>query len=195
MTYLIKAANGIHALDTAEKAHIACYPWGGEYRPEAYAQAIFLPDEAIVLRLTCHESDPRAEHLGFYSPVYQDSCLEFFFSFGGSSYVNIEMNANGAFLGALHYTRQDKKKLDELEAMPQVEAKRESDRWSVTLTLPLSHIEKLFGVRPTSGTAFRGNFYKCGDLTAVKHYGCWNEIARPSPDFHVPECFGELIIG
>jgi hypothetical protein len=39
-----------------------------------------------------------------------------------------------------------------------------------------------------------GNFYKCGDETEYPHFGCWNLIASPVPDFHRPEYFGEIVL-
>ncbi len=39
----------------------------------------------------------------------------------------------------------------------------------------------------------RGNFYKCGDETKSEHYGMWNNIDSPKPNFHLPECFGDFI--
>ncbi|MHB1455061.1 MAG: carbohydrate-binding family 9-like protein [Saccharofermentanales bacterium] len=39
-----------------------------------------------------------------------------------------------------------------------------------------------------------GNFYKCGDKTDCPHYGCWNPILLPAPDFHVPAFFGDFIV-
>ena len=43
--------------------------------------------------------------------------------------------------------------------------------------------------------AVRGNFYKCGDKTAHPHFVSWNPVGTPSPDFHRPEFFGELLLG
>ena len=40
----------------------------------------------------------------------------------------------------------------------------------------------------------KGNFYKCGDDTKYPHFGCWNEVVWEEPDFHRPECFGDLIL-
>ena len=37
----------------------------------------------------------------------------------------------------------------------------------------------------------RGNFYKC-DESVHPHFGVWNPVATPQPDFHRPECFGIL---
>ena len=39
----------------------------------------------------------------------------------------------------------------------------------------------------------RGNIYKCGDRTAHPHYLSWAPIGTPSPDFHRPEYFGEVL--
>ena len=40
----------------------------------------------------------------------------------------------------------------------------------------------------------RGNFYKCGNLTTNKHYLAWNHVDSETPNFHVPESFGTLMI-
>ena len=41
--------------------------------------------------------------------------------------------------------------------------------------------------------AFFGNFYKC-DESLHPHFGSWNPIEAPAPDFHRPECFGKLML-
>ena len=55
-------------------------------------------------------------------------------------------------------------------------------------------IGALYGRRPGPGAAMRGNFYCC-DETLHPHFGSWNPIKAPEPDFHRPECFGRLILG
>ena len=62
--------------------------------------------------------------------------------------------------------------------------------WSLELEIPFALICGE-GVCPTRLLA---NFYKCGDKTAVPHFLSWNPVEVPSPDFHRPEFFGELII-
>lgn len=37
------------------------------------------------------------------------------------------------------------------------------------------------------------NFYKCGDDLPKPHYLCWNPIKSETPDFHLPEFFGNAI--
>ena len=54
---------------------------------------------------------------------------------------------------------------------------------------------ELYGVNIEGNVLdFKGNFYKCGDETKTPHYGSWNPIENPTPDFHRPEGFGELVI-
>ena len=69
-----------------------------------------------------------------------------------------------------------------------------SDRifsWTVAMLIPYD----LIGIdRDNVPVSVRGNFYKCGDLTAHPHFLSWNPIGTPKPDFHRPEYFGELIL-
>ena len=63
--------------------------------------------------------------------------------------------------------------------------------WRVTVVIPFS----LIGVDPENlPERLRANFYKCGDKTAHPHFLSWNPVGTPSPDFHRPDFFGELIL-
>ena len=64
-------------------------------------------------------------------------------------------------------------------------------------TETLSLLCKILGVdsHPFGhGYTFRGNFYKCGDETAIPHYGMWNPVGTENADFHRPEYFGDFVI-
>ena len=64
--------------------------------------------------------------------------------------------------------------------------------WRVTLVIPF----ELIGVDPEAlPEKLRANIYKCGDKTAHPHFLSWSPVGTPSPDFHRPEFFGELILG
>jgi hypothetical protein len=111
--------------------------------------------------------------------------------------MNFETNSNGAFLAAVRKERKNKTPIDKLIDINDITIKgtKESDRWYVEYLLPFDDIEKLFGVSEfTSGYTFKGNFYKCGDETAVPHFGSYYPINLPSPDFHCPSFFGDFII-
>ena len=63
--------------------------------------------------------------------------------------------------------------------------------WRVTVLIPF----ELVGADPENlPEKLRANFYKCGDKTAHPHFLSWNPVGTPSPDFHRPEFFGELIL-
>ena len=63
--------------------------------------------------------------------------------------------------------------------------------WSVGMCVPFD----LIGADPDNlPSSIRANFYKCADKSAHPHFLSWNPIDVPSPDFHRPEFFGELIL-
>jgi hypothetical protein len=66
--------------------------------------------------------------------------------------------------------------------------------WAVSYTIPAGLLRERFGAELRPGMKMRGNFYKCGDLTAFPHYGMWHAYDLPAPDFHRPELFGEFIL-
>ena len=76
---------------------------------------------------------------------------------------------------------------------PELTAWVEEDSWTIRLFVPLGCIAALYGrTEFHRGDRIRANFYKCGDETETPHYGAWNFIDLPSPDFHRPEFFGEI---
>lgn len=141
-------------------------------------------------------------------PVYRDSCVEFFFQPGsgpGRGYFNFEVNAIGAMLAAFGPDRQHRQPLDirDIEAFgisssikkgpPGADGKeRGVGDWSVQYALPLKRIESICGEEIVVPGSCSGNFYKCGDDSPHPHYGAWNRVGSPAPDFHRPECFGIL---
>ena len=60
-----------------------------------------------------------------------------------------------------------------------------------SFTLPGSFLQEIYGKQLSSGGIVKGNFYKC-DETIHPHFGTWNRVIAPQPDFHRPECFGEM---
>lgn len=80
---------------------IACYPWGGTYRPAAWAQC-GLDGESLYLHLWCQEDNrDKPRYLHDNEPVYTDSCLEAFLACypqRSEEYVNFEVNRAGAML-------------------------------------------------------------------------------------------------
>ena len=71
-------------------------------------------------------------------------------------------------------------------------SERTANGWDVTYELPFKLLRLFFPDFAPHGK-IRGNFYKCGDLTAQEHYLAWNRVDAERPNFHLPEYFGELI--
>lgn len=140
-------------------------------------------------------------------PVWDDSCVEFFFSPDESvpdRYFNIEVNCGGTAL--MHYNlipRKDFKVLpkDEVEkikvrhSLPKLTDPERSDSiiWTIEYSIPLSLIEKYSTIKhPKKGICWKANFYKIADKTSNPHYISWSPIENGIIDFHQPQFFGFL---
>ena len=180
---------------TIEKAPIDCYPWGGDYRPRAYGQCAFLPGRGLAVRLTAWEREPKAVYTANGDPVYKDSCLEFFLSAAecDARYLNIELNPNLCLYFGFGTGRVDRMRLLLPGGGKTLNAccERTATGWDVAYELPFKLLQLFFPDFSPSGK-IRGNFYKCGDLTAQEHYLAWNRVDAGHPDFHLPAYFGEL---
>ena len=65
--------------------------------------------------------------------------------------------------------------------------------WQVTYSIPFSILNNYHNLaKPGPGTIWRANFYKCADDTSYPHWLTWAPIDFPTPNFHVPEYFGEI---
>ena len=138
--------------------------------------------------------------------VWEDSCVEFFFSgvelrqSGNREvtdiiYRNFEFNALGICLSAVG-TKNDRAFLsvEELKGILRFPGLSEQNQpsegilfnWELTVAIPLN----LLNLKP--GSSFKANLYKCGDLSRQPHFLSWNMIESESPDFHLPQYFGEM---
>lgn len=182
------------------RAAIDQYAWSDAYTPDAYAQLIKIEGYGFALRMVCLEKHPRAVYTDYNQPIYTDSCLEFFATWDNTAdkYLNMEMNARGALLSCVGKDRYERvPTLDVCGALPDVEGFVADEEWGIMACIPFSVIKGVYGIDADAfapGYTFRGNFYKCGDDTAVPHYGSWSRVGTEKPDFHRPEYFGKLVI-
>ena len=151
----------------------------------------------------------RCRHIRFQDPVYQDSCVEFFFRpEGAPGYFNFEFNCGGALLASyiidptrrgsgfedyVQLSAEDANAVSIYHSLPNViepERKEDTD-WRLEFYIPRSLIEKYAGpVNLEAGERWRANFYKCGDQTSHPHWAAWSAV--DSLNFHLPDCFGWL---
>ena len=149
----------------------------------------------LYVHLSAAEKDIRAENTEPLSPVFEDSCLEFFFQAGGTeNYFNFEINPNGCLCSQYGPSKSDRVNLVREDAADYfgIRSGRTADGWEVYYRIPLAFI-RLFlpGVRFEG--EWRANMCKCGNKTVQKHYLSWTQIGLDKPNFHCPEYFGTLV--
>lgn len=140
-------------------------------------------------------------------PVWEDSCVEFFFSPDKDlpeRYFNVEINCGGTPL--IHYNivpdenirmldADDIRKIEIAHSLPQIIDPENSDEitWTLEYRIPLLLTEKYSGVtHPKSGVEWRANFFKIAENNSNPHYMTWVVVDNPVPNFHLPKFFGLL---
>ncbi len=138
--------------------------------------------------------------------VWQDSCVEFFFSpFDRvGPYFNLEINAIGTPLMSyqiiphVEYSRLTASVISQigiahsLEEFIELESE-DSIEWYLELAIPFSILNNYPNfIIPKSGTRWKANFYKCAEKNSHPYWLSWAPINSIKPDFHLPQFFGEL---
>ena len=176
------------------EARLDACPWGGEYRPACCAR-VGWNESGIHVLMYAKEPEIRAEVTEIGGAVCTDSCLEFFLAPDAEKplYVNCEVNPLCVMHIGLGEGRHGR---TVLKAIPEGFNATHSDHnggwWAVSYTIPAAFLKEHFGVTPAAGQQMRGNFYKCGDLSAHVHYCRFKPYNTPKPDYHRPEQFASL---
>ncbi len=188
-------------LNKVQRHSIQKMPWPEfSYKPQV-AFSIAYTEDCILLKYFVQEKAIRIMHHADNSPVYEDSCVEFFIAFGNDAgYYNLEFNCEGACLAGFGKNRSQRQLIGEevirkirRQSVIQSLAEEENKKidWELTLVIPL----EIFVHRRIShlkGLHCRVNFYKCGDKLPEPHYLAWKNVAAASPNFHLPKFFGTI---
>lgn len=136
------------------------------------------------------------------SPVYTDSCVEFFMKKEeDTGYMNFEFNCIGACDASRRRSRSESESVTpeeykSIRRYPSVRKDTFSEKteiysWELIVSIPFT----VMGLDPENlPEKIMGNFYKCADDTQSPHYVSWNPIETAQPDFHRPEYFGEIYL-
>jgi Carbohydrate-binding family 9 len=141
-------------------------------------------------------------------PVWEDACVEFFFSPDISfpdRYFNLEVNCGGTPL--MHYNIVPDTNIIPLEIkdIMMIEIAHSMTRlidpeitdpvtWFIEYRIPLKMLEKYSRVTyPEPGISWKANFYKIAENSSNPHYLTWSVVQNPTPNFHKPEYFGTII--
>lgn len=177
-----------------------------EHKPRTQARLLY-DDDFIYVIFRVEDKYVRAVARNYHDSVYQDSCVEFFFSPGEDTsigYFNIETNCGGTML--FHYqsvpgakvpvSESDCDKVNIFHSEPKIvePEKKQPTVWLVEYRVPIDVLEKYCSsvTRPRPGICWRANFYKCADKTSHPHWLTWSVIDNPQPNFHLPQFFGTL---
>ena len=156
-------------------------------------------DKGFHVHYDAYEKDPKRVMTEHFQTVHLDSCLEWFINFDPehtSTYINFEINANGVinFSHRVDRNTDEKFTVEDAECL-NIKTEIFDDMWTLDYTVPFTFIKKYMPEYEFKiGAVLPSNVYKCGDETAVEHYGCWKMVDREKPDFHRPEYFGRMIV-
>lgn len=189
-----------HKTDTKQTIAINNWPSQFPYSPKV-AFNIHHDGDNLYIKFDVEEKYTKAEITEDNGAVWTDSCVEFFISFDDRGYYNFEVSCIGKMLLAFRkekpsptYAMQDimtmVKRVSSLGNTTFAE-KTGDNKWTLEVTIPK---EAFFQHTFTTlnGIEATANFYKCGDDLTEPHFLSWNPISAPSPNFHLPACFGAI---
>ena len=187
------------ALNDVAPNSIELAPWAEfSYKPHV-TFAVAYSEDSLLVKYFVKEKAISAFHREINSPVYKDTCVEMFIAFDEEpNYYNLEFNCVGTCLAGYGKSRVGRKLLakdlvDRIKYLSKVKSRSNSEGnfcWELTLMIPFEvfcHHE----ITSLKNRTCRVNFYKCGDDLPEPHYLSWSSIKSPSPNFHLPEFFGE----
>lgn len=175
---------------------IAHAPWREQYPYEPLAKfQIAHTGTNIVLHYEVQEAFVKAQYVRSNENVWEDSCVEFFISLDGKQqYFNFEFNVLGTgLIGFGSAIKTDRKRLEAvaietISSYTLVQNSNGKKKWNLILVIPV----EILGTSSIRGQVAHGNFYKCGDGLPEPHFMSYNDIKNPTPNFHLPQFFGEI---
>lgn len=173
------------------------------YKPKVEFSIAYTESE-LMIKYFVTEDFFKAEMTETNQNVFEDSCVEFFFSPSDDGiYYNLEFNGIGTCLVGMGASRSDRIRIDP-DIIGTIRRKSSAGEkpvsritggftWELVAAIPWEVFYK-HKIIVTEGSQFRANFYKCGDKLETPHYLTWNRIPTEKPDFHRPEYFGTIVL-
>jgi len=221
MQYSIRRADPLPAPDAdwnhprwtrAETLAVTHYPWPDSgHRPPTAARLLY-DDRHLGVIFRVEDQYVRAVARNFQDMVCRDSCVEFFVAPlpDSDAYFNFEVNCGGTMLlhrcpssaetaggaGPADVSPEDGASIQMAHSLPRIVEPEIAapTTWTVEYRIPFALFAKYFSAPdPGPGTAWKGNFYKCGDGTSHPHWGSWAPVGGPRPSCHQPAYFQPLL--
>lgn len=180
-----------------------------DHRPHTEAKMVY-DASALVGIFRVEDRYVVCANTEYQSPVYKDSCVEFFVRpRAAKGYFNFEMNCGGALLA--QYIEDPRRTADGFVKFTRLPAQAgqqirirgtfdgpipaeiaDSVTWTLSYRIPLGIFEQYVGtLGELRGQQWRANFHKCADASSHPHWGAWAPIGEKL-DFHNPAQFGLL---
>ena len=187
-------------LEGLDRHSIGCVNWQEfPYRPSVGFH-IAHSDKSVAILFEVTEDHVKAVTTEDNGPVWKDSCVEFFvLESDAKHYVNFEMNCIGAMLAARRTTRNDLERftreqllrIRRITSLPYepTDSAGPGQTWWAIEVIPFTTLG--YTSKPE---ALRANLYKCGDGCNQAHFLSWSPIDIPTPNFHRPDFFGEIVL-
>lgn len=218
--YTVKQTSTPPALDgafasgawgAAEEGRVALFSEkGSDHKPDVRFRLLH-DDANLYVKFEVRDRYVRAVQTTYQGMVCFDSCAEFFVKpRADKGYFNFEVNAGGCLLlyyiedatrvpgGFAKFTQVPEewgKRVPIWHSLPAVIDPELPDptTWGIGYRVPVALFEHYVGpLGKLSGQTWRANFFKCADKTSHPHWASWAPLTKLS--FHMPECFGELVL-
>ena len=196
---VVPFVKGFEDIEVFAEANVDCVKWPQNFPYKPSVRLLLGHDaDALLARFEVSEVNAKAVCLDDNGPVWEDSCAEIFLRVPGHrEYFNFETNCIGIGLAAERLSRSEFKRFGpermarvvRRSSLPHEAVDLADATWILEVEIPFD----LLGC-DCCPERLEGNFYKCGDKTAVPHYVSWNPVDTPKPDFHRPEFFGTLVL-
>ena len=197
---LVRKITGIDNLPQQAEEAISIANWAEAPGVKA-GFAIRHDETSIYLYYQVTEPQVLAVNTRINSPVWEDSCVEFFLQIKEEHYYNFEFNAIGTVLGGYGMDRHKRSQLSDhllalIDTTPSlgnkpIENLEKRTFWSLRLIIPI-RVFHFSNIKSLSGVDAHANFYKCGDKLNQPHFLSWKPVMTSTPDFHQPKYFGVL---
>jgi hypothetical protein len=186
-------------------------PKASDHRPDVQAKLTYT-DDGLFVFFKVSDRYVVCRNTVFQSPVYKDSCAEFFVQpKADKGYFNFEMNCGGALLvtyiedatrtpaGFVKYTQLPPEMDALVPRFHSLPSRIDPEQvglveWRLEYFIPFGFFERYVGpLGQVAGQTWRANFFKCADASSHPHWATWAPL---DPDFaggfHRPDKFGVL---
>jgi hypothetical protein len=190
-----------HKLDQLPRFLINKNPWPGLVCFPRVSFTLAYAGDCILIKFYLGEDVIRGENFKANTPVHEDSCVEFFISFEDDpAYYNLEVNCIGTCLFGYGKEKAGRKMIGNtviqkikrhIEIQHSVQEDSFHIYWQLSLIIPVE-VFVFHQITDLKGYKCRVNFFKCGDKLPEPHYLSWKNIESVSPNFHLPEFFGDM---